>query len=191
MTHPTTAGINGVSLLPTTCHADPRGCLTELYRADQPGSIPVVQWNVCRSRAGVVRGVHVHVDYDEVYTIALGHVVLALHDIRPESPTFGRSLQIDWRPEDDVAVVIPRGVAHVLRCLEDSVLLLGLSGHWNGTVDVLGCQWDDAALGFAWEAGEVVRSERDRTSGSHAQMRADYLLARQALAALTPGTALA
>lgn len=174
--------IEGVHVLPTSCNADARGCLTELYRADTPGAFPVVQWNACNSRAGVVRGVHVHVDYDEIYTMPVGRVVLALHDIRPESPTCGRSLQFEWRGADGIAVVIPRGVAHVMRCLEDSLLTMGLSGYWSGAIDTIGCQWDDPALGFAWEPGEVVRSERDRHSGDYARMQADFLAAREALA---------
>ena len=58
-------GIDGAVLVPLDGHGDARGCLTEVFRASWPGLFPVVQWNACRSQAGVVRGVHVHAGYDE------------------------------------------------------------------------------------------------------------------------------
>ena len=177
-------GIEGVRLLPVTCRPDGRGCLTELFRASWPGAFPTVQWNACDSRAGVVRGVHVHVDYDEVYTMPVGHVVLALHDIRPESPTRGQAFQLDWRAGDGIAVTIPRGVAHAMLCVADSLLVMGLSSYWSGDFDTLGCQYDDPRLDFAWPAGEVVRSERDRRSGTYEQMLLDYVHLRRAWLAM-------
>ena len=186
MTHPSDTGIDGVRLLPLARRPDGRGCLTELFRANAPGSLPAVQWNACDSRAGVMRGVHVHVAYDEIYTMPMGHVLLGLHDLRPGSPTRGNTFQLEWRAEDGVAVTIPRGVAHAMYCLADSLLMMGLSDYWTGRFDTIGCQYDDARLGFAWPAGEPIRSARDRASGTFAQMELDYVANHRAwLASLT------
>jgi dTDP-4-dehydrorhamnose 3,5-epimerase len=129
-----------------------------------------VQWNVCASDAGVVRGAHVHVDYREFYTLPRGKVTLGLADIRRGSPTFGRAVQLEWADHDSVAVVVPEGVAHVVRFEEDSILLFGLSGYWRAELDVVGCQWDAPELGFEWPAGAVRRSARDTEAGSYAEM---------------------
>jgi dTDP-4-dehydrorhamnose 3,5-epimerase len=174
--------IDGCAVVPAKPNPDERGCLYEIYRAEWPGAFPAVQWNACVSKAGVIRGVHVHVDYDEYYTLLAGRGLLGLHDIRRESPTFGRSLTIDWRAEDRCAITIPRGVAHLLLFVEDAVLAFGLSNYWSAALDVVGCRWDDPALGFEIPAGTKSVSERDTESGGYAEMIQSYesLLARHA-----------
>jgi len=56
----------------------------------------------------------VHVDYHEFYTLPRGRVIIGLSDIRRTSTTFGKSSQFEWSDQDGFAVVVPRGVAHVV-----------------------------------------------------------------------------
>jgi dTDP-4-dehydrorhamnose 3,5-epimerase len=163
-------GIDGCHTVPVTANRDMRGCLFEVYRQSWPHAFPTVQWNVCTSNAGVVRGAHVHVDNDEFYTLPRGRALLGLADIRPASRTYRKSAQFEWACDDGFAVVVPVGVAHVILFEEDSVLVFGLSGYWNAEYDVVGCQWDDPELGFVWPARTIFRSERDIKSGNYAQM---------------------
>ncbi|MGH2362125.1 MAG: dTDP-4-dehydrorhamnose 3,5-epimerase family protein [bacterium] len=163
-------GIAGCEIVPVSGNRDARGCLYEIYRQSWPNAFVAVQWNACASGAGVVRGAHVHVDYDEFYTLPQGRVVLGLADIRKESPTFKHSAQIDWADKEDFAVLVPRGVVHVVLFNEDSVLALGLSGYWRAELDIVGCQWDDPELGFAWPDTAVHRSQRDVHSGGYTEM---------------------
>src|SRR3954447_3519397 len=107
-------GIHGCNTVPVTANRDARGCLFEIYRQSWPNAFPTVQWNVCASDARVVRGAHVHVDYDEFYTLPKGRVTIGLTDLRKNSRSFRRSAQFGWAAEDDVAIVVPRGVAHVV-----------------------------------------------------------------------------
>lgn len=171
---PETTGIVGAELVSVCCNRDSRGCLYEIFRDTWPSAFKTVQWNACASQAKVVRGVHVHVDYHEFYTLPLGQVVIGLHDIRRDSPSFGRSCQFHWSHTDGVAIVVPRGVAHVVHFLADSVLAFGLSDYWCEQFDVVGCQWDDPALGFDWSNADAQRSERDSCSGSYRKMLDDF-----------------
>jgi dTDP-4-dehydrorhamnose 3,5-epimerase len=174
--------IDGCAVVPAKPNPDGRGCLYEIYRAEWPGAFPAVQWNACLSKKGVVRGVHVHVDYEEYYTLLAGRGLLGLRDIRRDSPTFGRSVTIDWRAEDRCAITIPRGVAHVLWFIEDAVLAFALSSYWSAALDVVGCRWDDPVLGFEIPAGPKSLSERDDESGTYEEMIQSYefLLAQHA-----------
>jgi dTDP-4-dehydrorhamnose 3,5-epimerase len=166
--------IKDCEMAPVSANRDERGCLFEIYRRSWPGAFPTVQWNACASQAGVMRGVHVHVDYHEFYTLPRGRVILGLADIRRESPSFGVTHQIELSSVDGVAVVVPIGVAHAVYFLEDSVLVIGLSDYWSVERDVVGCRWDDPALGFSWPCRDPARSRRDRSSGGYAEMIADY-----------------
>ena len=55
-----------------------------------------------------------HVDYSEFYTLPHGQVIIALADIRKNSPSFRKSTQFEWSDSDSQAVVVPPGVAHVV-----------------------------------------------------------------------------
>ena len=173
MTLPKT-GIEGCATVPVSANRDARGCLFELYRQSWPGAFPTMQWNACASKAGVVRGAHVHVDYHEFYTLPVGRVTLGLADVRRGSPTFQKSAQFEWTAEAGFAVVVPLGVAHVVLFEEDSVLAFGLSGYWSAEYDVVGCQWDDPGLGLKWPARTVTRSGRDANAGNYTEMLEHY-----------------
>jgi dTDP-4-dehydrorhamnose 3,5-epimerase len=171
---PEAIGIEDCEIVPISENRDDRGLLCEIFRQSWPAAFPAVQWNACVSDAGVVRGVHVHIDYHEFYTLPRGRVVIGLADIRRSSPTFGQSVQFDWTDLDGVAIVVPRGVAHAVLFEADSVLAFGLSDYWRAEFDVVGCQWDAAELGFVWPNKVVRRSERDAHSGSYAEMLERY-----------------
>lgn len=166
--------INDCHIVPVSQNKDNRGCLYEIYRKSWEGSFSTVQWNACVSNENVIRGVHVHVDYDEFYTLPKGKVLLGLSDIRRDSTTFGKSVTYLWSSSDGVAIVVPKGVAHVVFFIEDSVLAFGLSDYWKAELDVVGCQWNDPKLGFNWEIVNPLRSDRDSESCSYDQMISDF-----------------
>ena len=182
MAVPRETGIEGCAAVPVAANRDDRGCLFEIYRQSWPGGFATVQWNVCSSRAGVVRGVHVHVDYDEFYTLPQGRVRIGLVDIRPHSPSFGQSIAFVWSDRDNAAITVPKGVGHVVHFIDDAILAFGLSGYWSRETDVIGCRWNDPELGFDWAIDAPVQSDRDRNSGSFRQMLADYQAMARSLA---------
>jgi dTDP-4-dehydrorhamnose 3,5-epimerase len=166
--------IEGCAPVSVKANADDRGCLFEIFREEWAGAFKTVQWNACSSRAGVMRGVHVHVDYDEFYTLPTGRVFIALRDIRKKSPTFGNSIGFEWSAADGFAIPVREGVAHAVFFLDDSVLAFGLSQYWKAELDVLGCRWDDLDPSLKWPLESAKLSARDTESGSFADMLAGY-----------------
>ena len=166
--------IDGCTTVPVRPNSDNRGCLFEIFREEWPGAFKTVQWNACVSRTGVMRGVHVHADYDEFYTLPVGRVFLALRDIRRASATFGNSVGVEWSAADKCAVPAPAGVAHAVCFLEDSVLAFGLSGYWTRELDVVGCRWDELDPALQWPMEPAVLSRRDSGTGSFTEMVAKY-----------------
>ncbi len=166
--------IKGCTPVPVKANSDDRGCLFEIFREEWVGAFKTVQWNACSSRAGVMRGVHVHTDYDEFYTLPMGRVFIALRDIRRESPSFGNSIGFEWSAADGFAVPVPAGVAHAVFFLDDSVLAFGLSKYWKAELDRFGCRWDDLDPSLKWPVESARLSTRDTESGSFAAMLADY-----------------
>jgi dTDP-4-dehydrorhamnose 3,5-epimerase len=169
-----TIGILGCEPVPVVPNADARGCLFEIFREEWPGAFKTVQWNACASRAGVMRGVHVHVDYDEFYTLPSGRVFLALRDIRRSSPTFGATAGFEWTAADGFAVPVPAGVAHAVYFIESSVLAFGLSSYWRAELDVIGCRWQDLDASLPWPVTLAETSNRDSGSGTLVEMIDHY-----------------
>src|SRR4051794_26867499 len=66
---------------------DERGSFAELWRSSWTGpvgSAEMVQANLSRSRAGVLRGMHVHLRQSDMWLLVDGRAAAALVDLRDE-----------------------------------------------------------------------------------------------------------
>jgi dTDP-4-dehydrorhamnose 3,5-epimerase len=159
---------DGVQFLPLKAHKDHRGALTEIYREEWVGARPV-QWNMVRSGANVLRGVHVHVKHVDLLTMISGEMLLGLRDLRAFSPTFGLSMMATLSVEDAHLVVIPPGVAHGFYFARPAGFVYGVTTAFDGS-DEFGCQWDDPALELDWPCSAPVLSERDMKAAPLAEL---------------------
>ncbi len=171
------ASLEGVVLRPLELHADARGDLTEVFRASWLRDLAPVQWNLCRSRPGTLRGVHVHPTHWDYLLLVSGAMQLGLHDMRPESSTYGLSRRYELRETEPLAVAIPPGVAHGFYFPAAAMHLYAVDHYWN-LADELGCAWSDPDHGLAWDVDAPRLSDRDRTAGSFAEMAAAWAAAR-------------
>ena len=164
---------DGVLLFELTENHDRRGSLMELYRSSQ--GMPIFpQLNYVRSEAGVLRGVHVHPHHADYVTVLSGTLILGLHDIRRQSPSFGASFLTTLDSSEPVACFIPVGVAHGFYLPSAATYLYALSEEWSPGGD-FGCRWDDRALGIDWPVSdEPMLSERDRNAPSFDDMVARF-----------------
>lgn len=151
---------DGVSIVPLVTHRDTRGELTEVFRRSWHGAVDPVQWNVVRSDAGVLRGVHCHVDHWDWLILASGACSFGLADLRRGSPTERLAVTVEARGQAPFALVIPPGVAHGFLFTEPSVHVYGVTHYWN-LADELGCRFDDPELGIPWPTRHVTLSPRD------------------------------
>jgi dTDP-4-dehydrorhamnose 3,5-epimerase len=150
----------GVEVLELTPHRDDRGVFTELYREEWGSNVHPIQWNAVHSKAGVLRGVHVHPRHADYLTMATGHMTLGLCDLRPESETHMLATIVELTAEEPAALSIPPGVAHGFYFVEDSIHVYAVSHYWD-LADELGCRWDDPGLGIPWQHTEAQISQRD------------------------------
>ncbi|MBI2690332.1 MAG: dTDP-4-dehydrorhamnose 3,5-epimerase family protein [Solirubrobacterales bacterium] len=151
---------DGVELHALEPHHDERGVFTELFRDEWNSATEPVQWNVVRSVAGVLRGVHVHVTHHDYLVVVDGSMVLGLCDLRPQSPSHGAALTLELRSDEPQAVAIPPGVAHGFYFPEASIHVYAVSHYWD-LADELGCRWDDPDLAIPWSHQEATIAPRD------------------------------
>lgn len=151
---------HGVALWPLTMHRDQRGTVFEFFRAEWPTQIAPLQWLVSTSGAGTLRGVHVHLRHDDYFVLLDGRALVGLRDLRPGSPSEGRTALLELRGAAPAALVIPHGVAHGLLFSEASHFVVGATQYYD-CADELGCHWRDPDLGIAWPVELALLSERD------------------------------
>ncbi|MFN4230371.1 dTDP-4-dehydrorhamnose 3,5-epimerase family protein [Parvibaculum sp.] len=165
---------DGVLIAPLELHEDERGCLAEIYRRSWPTVISPVQWNAVHSRPGTLRGFHLHVRHSDYLVTVSGRMLLALRDVRPESPTHELSAVLDLRGDRPLGVTIPPGVGHAFYFPEPSFLVYSVDEYWS-PLDELGCHWNDDALQLPWSVEDPVLSPRDREAGSYKEMVEEFL----------------
>jgi dTDP-4-dehydrorhamnose 3,5-epimerase len=146
---------------------------TELFRATWELPVAPAQWNVVRSEANVLRGVHVHWRHTDYLTIVAGRATIGLHDLREGSPTEGIGTAVELTADEPAALVIPTGVAHGFYFHEPSIHVYAVSHEWD-PADELGCRFDDPDLSITWPSASPHISERDETLGSLRELRATW-----------------
>jgi len=171
---PTRSGdIEGVRLSPIDVHTDRRGSFAEFFAAHRDPGLEPVQWSVVMSGKGVLRGMHYHARHDEFFSVVSGRATVALHDLRPNSPTSGLSATYELCGDAPASLVFPRGLVHGWLFHTPTVHLQAVSeahDHY-GDDDNGGCHWSDAELGIPWPFEPTILSERAGSFGSLAELR--------------------
>ena len=153
--------IVGVVVRPRVMHLDDRGCVSELFRVDEDTGFEPRQWHALISRAGTLRGMHLHLRHWDYKLVVAGREALVLKDVRRGSQSEGRCVRLELAATELTAVTIPPGVAHGLYSYEDSVTLVGSSALYDPS-DEFEFRWDDDELGVPWPAVPTHVSQRDR-----------------------------
>lgn len=117
-------------------------------------------------KKGTLRGVHYQAPpYPEAKLVrctkgALYDVVL---DLRPDSPSYLRSIGAELTAANHRALYIPEGCAHGFLTLEENTEALYQMSEFYHPETARGVRWNDPAFGIAWPGAVEVISERDRS----------------------------
>src|SRR5437868_864016 len=108
--------IPGLLVLERPIHQDDRGFFRELFHLDeleQISGIPfkAIQMNHSHSEPKVLRGIHAEQWNKIIYPLS-GEAFLAIVDIRPNSPTFGKVETFNINDENRIGLFIPNGLAN-------------------------------------------------------------------------------
>jgi len=161
---------------PRHTHRDGRGVFTRTFDVAVAAEHHVVfgpfsQDSQSRSIPGVLRGLHGRSGQGEakLVRVAAGAVLDVVVDARPDSPTFGRHIQIVLDDVDFLAVYIPAGFLHGFQVISQTPadVVYRIDTPHNPAEDI-GVRYDDPDLGIAWRPGTPILSPRDAEAGSWA-----------------------
>lgn len=147
--------------------SDARGSFAETYRREwlPSGAREMVQSNLSRSKAGVLRGMHYHWEQADYWVVIEGKAFVALLDLRAGSPTEGERRELEMNGEHPAGLYIPPGVAHGFYARTDVTLLYLVDAYYQASAsDEQGIAWDDPELGISWPESDPILSDRDRSN---------------------------
>jgi dTDP-4-dehydrorhamnose 3,5-epimerase len=149
--------IEGVGIKELTTHADERGFFREVIRASDPFfSAEFGQLSHSLVHAGVLKAWHAHRWQTQWNYVVSGLIRVALHDTRPDSPTFGETMEfLTGADEKAVCYMFPPGVAHGYRCLQGPMQIIYVTSGTYDLEDEIRIPHDDPVIGFDWSAGHV------------------------------------
>jgi dTDP-4-dehydrorhamnose 3,5-epimerase len=159
--------LDGVLIIEPKVFPDERGFFMESFqkqRYRQAGiTAEFVQDNISRSVRNTLRGLHyqhpngqaklVQVLEGEIYDVAV--------DIRRDSPTFGRWVDVILSAENQRQFFIPAGFAHGFCVLSPIALFLYKCSDFYTPEAEGGICWDDPDLAIPWPVESPILSQRD------------------------------
>lgn len=89
---------------------------------------------------------------------ALFDVIL---DLRPDSPTFGKSFGAELNNDNRLMMYVPRGFAHGLMTLADETEAFYLVSNFYDPHAERGIRWDDPKFGIEWPCAPQEISQKD------------------------------
>lgn len=126
-----------------------------------------VQENIAyNTRRGTLRGLHFQsAPYAEVKLVRCtrGAVWDVAVDLRPDSPSFRRSVGVELSGDNHWSLYIPEGCAHGYLTLTDDVEMRYLTSHPHAPQASTGIRYDDPLLAVEWPGEVLLLSENDRT----------------------------
>lgn len=165
--------LDGVRIWPLAVNRDARGSFTEVYSDRWKLPIDPRQFSIVESRAGTLRGMHLHLRHDEYFLLLRGRCCVGLHDLRPSSRTRGQAQLISLDGDVPKVVAFERGIVHGWYFESDALHLQAVSEPYAeyGDDDNNGCHWSDPELGLDWPREPVWTSERAEGFGTLADLR--------------------
>jgi dTDP-4-dehydrorhamnose 3,5-epimerase len=171
--------LQGLKLIELKLHGDERGFFVERFRQDAftAAGIPntFVQDNHSRSAPGILRGLHYQTApaQGKLVGVVRGRIWDVAVDIRPKSPTFGKSFGVELSDMNGKLLWVPAGFAHGFCVIGEGPadVYYKVDGLYNPATEG-GMRWDDPDLAVEWPTRTPLVSERDKNQPTFAQYRA-------------------
>jgi dTDP-4-dehydrorhamnose 3,5-epimerase len=179
----TTLGIDGVWLAESPVWSDDRGFFREWFKSvdikDATGrEFGIEQANISLSSRGTLRGIHYSIaprGQAKWITCVAGLIKDVIVDIRPDSQTFGKWIEVELSGSSGKAVFISEGLGHGFVALEDNTAVAYLVSTPFSPTDEFEINPLDVKIGINWgmNLSELKISEKDKKAPTLAERLAE------------------
>ncbi|MCI7292087.1 MAG: dTDP-4-dehydrorhamnose 3,5-epimerase [Methanobrevibacter woesei] len=167
----TNTKIEGMFLVEPAVFEDNRGYFMETYNEndfkDAGYDLTFVQDNQSKSSKGVLRGLHLQVNYPQgkLVRVIKGEVFDVGVDLRKDSDTYGEWFGAILSDDNKKQLFIPEGFAHGFLVLSDEAEFVYKCTEFYHGEDEGGIKWDDSDIGIDWpldDIDEIILSDKDK-----------------------------
>lgn len=162
--------INGLYKIQFNLFLDQRGGFCKTFHKELFAELGLnTVWNeqfFSRSNRGVIRGLHFQIPpHEQAKMVACldGEVLDVVVDLRRGSDTYGEHETILLNSTNNVAVYIPRGVAHGFLSLINGSLVYYNTETVHSPLHDSGIRWDSCGIDWQVNESEIVLSDRDKS----------------------------
>ncbi len=148
--------IGGVRVQPQSIWADDRGYFMEVARLGQGllSQFPAdtTQVSCALTYPGAIKAFHFHLHQTDCWLVVKGMFQVALVDLRPDSPTFGRKNTLYLGLLRPWAVSIPPGVGHGYKVIgTEPAMLVYLTDRFYNPNDEGRVAYNEPGINYDWE----------------------------------------
>ncbi len=136
-----------------------------------------VQDNQSQSQKGTIRGLHFQKPpfaQGKLVSVVKGKVIDFLVDIRKQSPTYGKDLQVVLTENEHAFLWIPPGFAHGFYTLEDHTIFQYKCTNYYHKDSEGDLKWSDSAFSFSKLADNPTVSDKDQVAESFTNFKSPF-----------------
>ena len=144
--------IDGVIFKDLVTNVDERGFFQEIIRVtDEFFAEGFGQLSYSLMYTNVVKAWHIHKVQVDWWYVAMGVLKVVLHDARPDSPSYRKTMEFLMGDNQPPRVVrVPPGVAHGCKCLSGPAQLFYTTSKIYNPADEGRIPYNDPVIGYDW-----------------------------------------
>ena len=117
-------------------------------------------------KKGTLRGMHFQkkpFEETKLVRCTRGKIFDVIIDLRPESNTYKKWIDVELKSDNFKMLYIPEGFAHGFQTLEDNTEVFYQMSNWFSPEHVRGIRWNDKEFDIKWPIKCSIISKKDAT----------------------------
>ena len=155
--------IDGPMILKSKIYIDSRGYFKEVYRKNILKNLDFPFDIMSFSKKNALRGLHTQTisPQAKIITVTHGKILDVAVDLRKNSKTFGKCVQIIISDKDDFSFYIPKNFAHGFLCLSKECTVNYKCSEYRNEKSETTINWSDKDINIKWPIKKPILSKKD------------------------------
>ena len=155
--------IDGPMILKSKIYIDRRGYFKEVYRKNILKNLDFPFDIMSFSKKNALRGLHTQTvsPQAKIITVTHGKILDVAVDLRKNSKTFGKCVQVVISDKDDFSFYIPKNFAHGFLCLSKECTVNYKCSEYRNEKSETTINWSDKDINIKWPIKKPILSKKD------------------------------
>ena len=155
--------IDGPMILKSKIYIDRRGYFKEVYRKNILKNLDFPFDIMSFSKKNALRGLHTQTvsPQAKIITVTHGKILDVAVDLRKNSKTFGKSVEVIISDKDDFSFYIPKNFAYGFLCLSKDCTVNYKCSEYRNEKSETTINWSDKDINIKWPIKKPILSKKD------------------------------